>query len=193
MYYTTWETANIQILIYWAAPGLSCGTQDIQSWLWHAGSLLIACGIWFPDQGSNLGPLHWEHRVLVTGLPGKSMELVFYNYTWTIILNHPVVHLCTLCSVEIVLEFSTSCSPSLWPHSKESACNAGDPGSIPGSGRYPGEGNGYPFQYSGLENPTDRRAWLATVHGVAKSQTWLSNWHFHFTFTFYSDYTAVFF
>ena len=113
MYCTTWETANIQIFIYWAAPGLSCGTRDIQSWLWHAGSLLIACGIWFPDQGSNLGPLHWEHRVLVTGLPGKSMELVFYNYTWTIILNHPVVHLCTLYTVEIVLEFSTSCSPSL--------------------------------------------------------------------------------
>ena len=52
--------------------------------------------------------------------------------------------------------------------SKESACNAGDPGSIPGWERYPGEGNGDPLQYSCLENPMDRGAWQATVHGVAK-------------------------
>ena len=51
------------------------------------------------------------------------------------------------------------------------AANAGDVGSIPGSGRFPGEGNGNPFQYSCLENPMDRGAWQATVHGVAKSQT----------------------
>ena len=48
---------------------------------------------------------------------------------------------------------------------KESLCNAGDPGSIPGSGRFPGEGNGSPLQYSCLENPMDRGAWWATVHG----------------------------
>ena len=54
---------------------------------------------------------------------------------------------------------------------KESACNVGDPGSIPGLERFPGEGNGNPFQYSCLENPMDRGAWQATVHGVAKSQT----------------------
>ena len=54
---------------------------------------------------------------------------------------------------------------------KESACNAGDPGSIPGLGRSPGEGNGNPLQYSCLENPMDRGAWWATVHGVTKSQT----------------------
>ena len=47
--------------------------------------------------------------------------------------------------------------------SKASACNAGDPGSVPGSGRFPGEGNGNSLQYSCLENPTDRVAWLATV------------------------------
>ena len=52
---------------------------------------------------------------------------------------------------------------------KESACNAGDPGSIPGSGRFPGEGNGNPLQHSCLENPMDREAWEAAVHGVAKS------------------------
>ena len=54
---------------------------------------------------------------------------------------------------------------------KASACNAGDLGSIPGLGRPPGEGNGNPLQYSCLENPMDRGAWWAAVHGVAKSRT----------------------
>ena len=63
---------------------------------------------------------------------------------------------------------------------KEPACNAGDLGSIPGLGRSPGEGNGYPLQYSCLENPMDRGAWQATVHGVAKSRTRQSNFHFCF-------------
>ena len=58
---------------------------------------------------------------------------------------------------------------------KASACNAGDSGSIPGSGRSPGEGNGTPLQYSCLENPMDVGAWWATVHRVAKSRTRLSD------------------
>ena len=58
---------------------------------------------------------------------------------------------------------------------KASACNLGDLGSIPGSGRSPGEGNGNPLQYSCLENPMDRGAWWATVHGVTKSWTQLSD------------------
>ena len=58
--------------------------------------------------------------------------------------------------------------------SKESACNAGDPGSIPESRRSLGEGNGNPFQQSCLENPKDGGAWWATVHGVAKNWTLLS-------------------
>ena len=52
--------------------------------------------------------------------------------------------------------------------SSEFACNAGDPGSIPGSGRSSGEGNSNPLQYSCLENPMDRGAWKATVHGVTR-------------------------
>ena len=64
---------------------------------------------------------------------------------------------------------------------KESACNAGDPCSISGSGRSPGEGNGNPFQYSCLENPMDGGAWWAAVCGVAKSRIRLSD----FTFTFH--------
>ena len=63
---------------------------------------------------------------------------------------------------------------------KEPASIAEDMGSIPGSGTSPGEGNGYPLQYSCLENSMDRGAWQATVHGVAKSQTGLTT----NTFTF---------
>ena len=59
--------------------------------------------------------------------------------------------------------------------SKESACNAGDPGLIPGLQRSPGEENGYPLQYSSLGNSRDRRAWQAASHTVAKNWTWLSN------------------
>ena len=58
---------------------------------------------------------------------------------------------------------------------KASACNAGDPRSIPGWGRSPGEGNGNPLQYSCLENPMDIGAWWATVHWVVKSWTRLSD------------------
>ena len=64
------------------------------------------------------------------------------------------------------------------PHSsvgKESACNAGGPDLTPGSGRSPGEGKGYPLQYSSLENSMH-----SIVHGVSKGQTWLSDFHFHF-------------
>ena len=57
--------------------------------------------------------------------------------------------------------------------SKESACNAGDLGSISGSGRFPGGGNDNPLQYSCLENPLDRELWKATAHGVTKN---LHNW-----------------
>ena len=59
---------------------------------------------------------------------------------------------------------------------KNLPAKAGDMSLIPGSRRSPGEGNGNPLQCSCLENPTDRGTWWATVHGVAKSRTWLSNW-----------------
>ena len=67
---------------------------------------------------------------------------------------------------------------------KESACNAGDLGLIPGLGRSPGEGKSYPLQYSGLENAMD----YYIVHGVAKSQTQLSDFHFR-----HSLHSALFF
>ena len=75
-----------------------------------------------------------------------------------------------------VLSFHSSFSVMIFPGSsvgEQSACNAGDPCLIPGSGRSPGEGNGYPLQYSGLENSMD-----CIDHGVTKSQTRLRNFHF---------------
>ena len=66
-------------------------------------------------------------------------------------------------------------SPPSDSDSKESACNAGDLGSITGSGRSPGEGNEYPLQYPCLENSVDRGAWWAIVPGLTKSWTQLSD------------------
>ena len=65
--------------------------------------------------------------------------------------------------VGVGLRMGNTCTPM----AKESTCNAGDLGLIPESGRSPGEGNGNPLQYSCLENPMDRGAWWAAVHGVA--------------------------
>ena len=62
-----------------------------------------------------------------------------------------------------------------FPGGKKSACNVEDPGSIPGLGRSPGEGNGSPLQYSCLGNPIGRGTWQATIHGVTKSCTQLSD------------------
>ena len=72
---------------------------------------------------------------------------------------------------------SSSSSSGLprWLSGKASACNAGEVGLIPVSGRSPGEGNGNPLKYSSLENSMDRGAWWATVYGAANSQTQLSN------------------
>ena len=68
---------------------------------------------------------------------------------------------------------------------KESACNAGGLGSVPGSGRCRGEGNGNPFQYSCLENPMDREAWQATVHEVARVRHDLATNPHHHPFIYF--------
>ena len=78
----------------------------------------------------------------------------------------------TSASVYFMLAISTIGLPSV---GKESACNAGEKGSIPGSERSPGGGHGNPLQYSCLGNPTDRGAWWAIVNAAAKSPTCLSN------------------
>ena len=79
-------------------------------------------------------------------------------------------------TVNLIIVFLTMSFP-VSSVGKESACNATDPGSIPGLGRSPGEGKGYPLQYSGLENSMDN-----IVHGVTKSWTLVSNFHFHFPY-----------
>ena len=68
-------------------------------------------------------------------------------------------------------QISTPPSSAACSAGKESTCKAGDLGSIPGLGRSPGEGNGYPLQYSCLENPMDRGAWQAMIHGVTEWDT----------------------
>ena len=80
----------------------------------------------------------------------------------------------------------------LWWLIAESACNAGDLGSIPGLGRSPGERNCYPLQYSGLENSMDRGAWQATIHRAAKSWTQLTDFHFQDVYKVSSTFIKVF-
>ena len=84
-------------------------------------------------------------------------------------------------------------SPPCGSDGKESTCNVGDPSSICGSGRSPGEGHGNSFQYSCLENPMGRGTWWAIVHGVAKSWAQLRDFTSHFTskILISSDWTTV--
>ena len=98
----------------------------------------------------------------------------------------PIVHVqCYL--QEIIIAVWSTCAVIWWclhlggSDGKASAYSVGDLGSIPGSGRSSGEGNGNPLQYSCLENAMDGGVWYATVYGVEKSQTQLSNFTFTFT------------
>ena len=137
-----------QMSQFFASGGQSIGVS--------ASASVLPVKDWFP-----LGLTDW------ISLLSKGLSRVFFNTT---VQKHQF--------------FNTH--PSLWPNShavgfpggsagKESAYNARDLGSVPGLGRCTGEGKGYPLQYSGLENSMDRGAWWATVHGVTKSQTRLSN------------------
>ena len=90
-----------------------------------------------------------------------------------IILLHFLTHICETLEFFHILQTNQHISVGFpgGSEGKVPACNAGDLDSIPRSGSSPGEGNGNPLQYSCLENPMDGRAWWATVHGVAQSQT----------------------
>ena len=113
---------------------------------------------------------------------------VLMNKVW---MEHSLTHLFTYCLCLLSGQgFSDlmnlqAGSPGV-SDGKESACNAGDLGSIPGLGRSPGEGNNNTLQYSCLENSMDRGAWWATVHGVAQNQTRLSYQHLHFRVHFHT-------
>ena len=101
------------------------------------------------------------------GLPNYVLqgEHAFY---WCLLLVHHPGLLTRSCPPASATLISTGPDGS---NDKEAVCNVADLGSIPGSGRVPGEENGNPFQYSCLRNPMDRGVWWAAVHRVAKSQT----------------------
>ena len=104
----------------------------------------------------------------------KTLTAVYHHHTYICVY--------TYTTSKLYLNHSSN-KPSytilnLWysgSDGEESACNAGDPGSIPESGRSSGEEDSYPLQYFCLGNPMDRGAWRATVHGVVKSQQRLSD------------------
>jgi len=99
--------------------------------------------------------------------PRTSLTVKLSSVNWKIISRYT--------RIRVVTVFTSGWGFPGGSEVKASAYNAGDPYSIPGLGRSPGEGNGNPLQYSCLDNPMDRGAWWAIVRGVAKSQTWLSN------------------
>ena len=96
----------------------------------------------------------------------EKLYKVSKNKTWSCLW---LLSSAPYCKIQAQIEESRE--KSLGHLGKASACKAGDLGSIPGLGRFPGEGNGNPLQYSCLENPMDGGAWWATVHGVANSWT----------------------
>ena len=122
----------------------------------------------FPIQGSNPGLLHCSQILLLSEPPGKSTQ-------WKLLFQN-IFEKSLMLSIEITLLFRQT--PALYPVSwvaqwsgKESACQRGRcnrPGSILGSGRSPGEGNGSPLQYSCLGNSKASGAWRATAHGVTE-------------------------
>ena len=93
----------------------------------------------------------------------RPFKIIVYVYVCVHIYVYIYVCVCVCVCVYIYM-------PPWYLRSKEPACSAGDAGSILGSGRSPGEGNGSPLQYSCVGNPVDRGAWWATVYWVTKSQ-----------------------
>ena len=118
-------------------------------------------------------PMSCHHLTLVRKPASKRQHQKGYKYNTHILygshLNVPLTDENTKKMYSIRYMFPGG------SEGKASAYSAGYLGSISGLGRYPGEGNGTPLQYSCLENPTDGGAWEAAVHGVTKSQTWLSD------------------
>ena len=92
--------------------------------------------------------------------------------------------------VSLSLHPLSKLSLSLW-WAPASVCKAGDPDSIPGLGRSPGEGNGNPLQYSCMKNPMDRWPWQATVHWVAKSQTRFIDWTTFLPFNLHDTFSLI--
>ena len=144
--------------------------------------MILSLYLWDPS----LSPLHWSMfpRPAVRLFYGLFLEHRLQSFPNKRYTGSEFFDLLNDWNVLILSIYLTYLGFPGGSEVKASACNVGDLGSIPGSGRSPGEGNGNPLQYSCLENPMDGGAWRATVHGVAKSRTWLSD----FTFTFHLTY-----
>ena len=132
----------------------------------------------FPTQGLN--PPHiaggFFYQLSHKGGP-RLLEWIAYPFSKQIFQTQEL-SLALLHCRWILYQLSYQGSPKIFPDGtdcRESACNVEDPGSIPGSGRFPGEGNGNPLRYSYVENLMDGGAWQAIVHGVTKIQIQLSN------------------
>ena len=137
-------------------------------WEWRASLVAQWIRICLPMQETWFPSLIWENPTCCRA--PKPMD---YNY-WARALEPGSCNY-----LAHILQLLESAGFPCGSAGKESACNEGDLGSIPGLGRSPGEGKGYPLQYSGLENSMD-----CIVHGVTKSRTQLSDFHFtllHFT------------
>ena len=135
--------------------------------------LECACRQMRPPGVQELPLFHWHAKI---STQSGSLYSARHN------LCHVQIRLkdCTCPSVpEYLCPFPRALGVSGGSDGKESACNARDLGLISGSGRSPGEEGGNPLRYSCLGNPMDKAPWGATTQGVAKSQTWLSNFH-HF-------------
>ena len=129
------------------------------------GSLSLLQGI-FWTQDSNQGLRHCRWTLHQLNYQGSPLQCTHISKHHVVAFKHT--------QFLYVKDICKCCFPG-GSVGKPSACSAGDPGSIPGSWRSPGEGNGNPFQYSCLENSMDRGGWWATIHGVAKNWTRLSN------------------
>ena len=133
---------------------------------WRSGSRLARGQVNMADEPKLCSPIHSAFEVVVVQCAirhCRGEELC--PFCWPV----PAAGIVVFCASHQFLGFPDG------SNGEESACNAGDPGLILRLGRFPGEGHGNPLQYSCLENPMDRGARWATVHGVAKSQTRLSD------------------
>ena len=143
----------------------SCGNHRHGDWLsllwpWEMSTFQK------PGKTQNYGSAWWQPSLSVGGSFWKIPTRI-YEHQHPEAADFSIILLCKLSST-----FSYPALPC-WLSGKESAHGVGDRGSIPGLGISPGEGNGNPLQCSCLENPKDRGAWWATVHGITKSWKWL--------------------
>ena len=158
-----------------ATPQLSSSGRKhaLPSWLvplpsdWSRAAVVCSPGPW--RQGRALG----EEANATEGARGP-------GWAWATTATAACLHLQLLSQRERIAPMKPGSGFPSDPDRKWSACNAGDPGSTPGSQRSPGGGNGNRLLHSYLEKSMDRGAWQAIVHGVTKSRTQLSDLHFHF-------------